>query len=406
MARFRRRSGVPHLVGPAEHQTTIFDRLEVIQRLVEVHDPVRPAVKLLCVVLAMMGLGLLLQASHAATILAPDAFVAEVVEQSLFRILGLTALLVAFRLGPERVRPMLPALVIAAGVMLLLVWMPWIGKPENGSHRWIRVPILGLSFQPSEFARIVMVIWVADRCTRLGDRLHDLRRGLLPILAVCYVFFGLIALETDLGGALLFLICFTCTLWVGGARSGQLAFLVISGCTLVVVFTVINYGYIRNRIAVFLGHEQNAQVSQSVEALGSGGVFGVGLGRGLYRNHGVPYQDSDYVFALVGEELGLFGMLLCLGLSLALVWFAMRFVLSLPDRFSALAAFGLLLSVGMQTIIHMGVVTGLAPPKGMNLPFVSDGGTSLLISTLAVGLALGAACTGPGSSSIPPLPRA
>ncbi|MDP6538475.1 MAG: FtsW/RodA/SpoVE family cell cycle protein [Planctomycetota bacterium] len=401
MARFRRRNGLPRPAGPGEHQVTLFERLDFIPRLVEVHDPVRPAVKLFCVVLAMMGMGLLLQASHAATILAPDAFASEVVEQAVFRILGLVALLVAFRLGPERVRAMLPVLVVVAGVLLLLVWAPWIGKPENGSHRWIRVPVLGLSFQPSEFARIVLVVWVADRCTRLGDRLHDLRRGLLPILAVCYVFFGLIALETDLGGALLCLCCFTPTLWVGGARSGQLASTALIGGATVVVFTVINYGYIRSRIAVFLGHEQNAQVSQSVEALGSGGLFGVGLGRGLYRNHGVPYQDSDYVFALVGEELGLFGMFVCLGLILALVWFSMRFVLSIRDRFAALVAFGLLLSVGLQAMIHMSVVTGLAPPKGMNLPFVSDGGTSLLMSTLAVGLALGAARARPASSPVP-----
>ena len=122
----------------------------------------------------------------------------------------------------------------------------------------------------------------------------------------------------------------------------------------------------------------------------------------MYRNHGVPYQDSDYVFALIGEELGLFGMLVCLGLILAMVWFSMRFVLSLPDRFAALSSFGLLLSVGVQAMIHMGVVTGLAPPKGMNLPFISDGGTSLLISTLAVGLALGAARTRPESLSLSP----
>ena len=378
MARFRRRGGLPAALGPGEQQTTIFDRLEIFPRLVEVHDPVRPAVKLLCAVLAMMGMGLLLQASHAATILPPKAFASEVVEQSVFRILGLAALLFAFRL------------------------VPGIGKPENGSHRWIRVPVLGLSFQPSEFARIVMVVWVADRCTRLGERLHDLRRGLLPILAICYIFFGLIALETDVGGALLFLTCFTATLWVGGARSGQLAVSWLVGGGAAIVLALTNLAYIRSRLAVFFGQEHNAQVSESVEALGSGGLFGVGLGQGMYRNHGVPYQDSDYVFALIGEELGLFGMLVCLGLILAMVWFSMRFVLSLPDRFAALSSFGLLLSVGVQAMIHMGVVTGLAPPKGMNLPFISDGGTSLLISTLAVGLALGAARTRPESLSLSP----
>jgi cell division protein FtsW len=131
-----------------------------------------------------------------------------------------------------------------------------------------------------------------------------------------------------------------------------------------------------------------------MQADARGGLLGVGYGRGLYRNSGVPYQDSDYVFALVGEELGLLGVALTLGLFLALAWYSLRLVLSIPDRFGALAAFGLLLSVCVQAMVHLQVVVGLAPPKGMTLPFVSDGGTSLFISSLAVGLALGAARAG------------
>ena len=109
------------------------------------------------------------------------------------------------------------------------------------------------------------------------------------------------------------------------------------------------------------------------------------------RNDGVPYLESDYVFGLVGEELGLLGMWLVLALLVAFLWFSLRLVLSVPDRYQALAAFGLLVSVGLQAMLHVQVVAGLAPPKGMTLPFVSDGGTSLIVSSLAVGLALGAA---------------
>jgi cell division protein FtsW len=115
------------------------------------------------------------------------------------------------------------------------------------------------------------------------------------------------------------------------------------------------------------------------------------MAQGEFRNVGLPYQNSDYVYSLVGEEFGLLGMLLTTGLVLAFVWFSLRLVLSIKDRFSALAAFGLLLSVGLQAMIHMQVVTELAPPKGMTLPFISHGGTSLIVSALAVGLALGAA---------------
>lgn len=390
MARFRRRAGAVAL-GPSEQQTTIFDRFGSIARLVETPDPARPAAMLLCVCLAMMGLGLLLQASHAATILSPERFAAEVVQQAGLRVLGVLVLLGAWRLGPADLRRVLPVLVVVAGLLLLCVWVPHVGKPENGAHRWIRVPFAGLSFQPSELARVVMVVWVADRCTRLGEELSDLRRGVLPIFFLGFLFFGLIATETDIGGALLFLGCFVSTLWVGGARflhaAGSVA--AIGGAGF--VLAVSSLEYIRGRLAVFFGQAQNEQVSQAIQALGSGKLLGVGVGRGLFRNSGIPYQDSDYVFALVGEELGLFGMLVCLGLIFSFVWFSLRLVLSIPDRFAALAAFGLLLSVSVQAMLHMQVVTGLAPPKGMTLPFISDGGTSLVISSLAVGLALGAA---------------
>ena len=115
----------------------------------------------------------------------------------------------------------------------------------------------------------------------------------------------------------------------------------------------------------------------------------VPTGLGDARNQGVPYLDSDLVFAQVGEELGVLGLVLLVGLYLAFAWYSLRLVLSIPDRYEALAAFGLLLCTALQAMLHMQIVSGLAPPKGMTLPFLSDGGTSLLVSCLAVGLALG-----------------
>lgn len=390
MARFKKRGGEVLSLAPREHQTTIFERLDAFARLAATHDPARPAVKLLCVVIALMGIGLLMQASHAATISEPSDALAELLQQTLFRTLALLVLLSAYRLGPSGIRPFLPALVVLSAVGLLLVFAPIIGKPENGAHRWIRVPLVG-SFQPSELARVVMVVWVADRCTRLGPLLGQLRRGILPVLLTGLFFVAAIGLETDVGGALLFFGCFMSTLWVGGARFLHTAGTAATVGAGAIVLAISKLQYIRSRFAVFLGNAENTQVSLATEALGSGHGLGVGLARGLFRNSGVPYQDSDYVFALVGEELGLIGMALTVGLISAFAWFSLRLVLSIQDRYAALSAFGLLLSVGVQAMLHVQVVTGLAPPKGMTLPFVSDGGTSLVISSLAVGLALGAA---------------
>ncbi len=390
MARFRRRAGEPRGAS-REHQLTIFERLDELTRRAEPADAATPAFKVFCVVLALMALGLVLQASHAATVGEPREFTGELREQTLFRLLGLGALLLGYRLGPQGLRHLLPALAVLAAVLLVCVWIPPLASPENGAHRWIRLWPSQRTIQPSELARVVMVMWAADRCVRLGVRVTDARRGLLPLLATGLFFVALIGLETDLGAALVFLACFLSVTWVGGARlvhaAGSLAG--VGGVALLLAASSLQY--IRGRFAVFMGAAENTQVQQAKAALASGGLWGVGLGQGTARTSGIPYQDSDYVFALVGEELGLVGMIVTIGLLVAFVWFSLRLVLGVRDRYRALAAFGLLLSVGVQAMIHLQVVTGLAPPKGMTLPFLSDGGTSLLVSSLAVGLALGAA---------------
>jgi cell division protein FtsW len=391
MARFRKQNG---LAGGevAEHQTTIFDRLDAFARLAEAPDAMRPAVKVFCVVLAMMGFGLLLQASHAATTITdPGAFRGEVLHQASFRVAAILALLVGFRIGPSGLRPLLPLLVVLCTLMLIGCYIPGINDPRNGSRRWIQVPLIGISIQPSELTRIVLVVWVADRCLRLQDRLKDLRQGVLPILSLGFFFFALIGFETDLGGALVFLTVFLSTWFVGGARLAHFTGSIASLGGAALLLAISSVEYIRNRMDVWFGASKNAQVEDSLRALGSGEYFGVGMAQGEFRNVGLPYQNSDYVYSLVGEEFGLLGILLTTGLVLAFVWFSLRLVLSIKDRFSALAAFGLLLSVGLQAMIHMQVVTELAPPKGMTLPFISHGGTSLIVSALAVGLALGAA---------------
>lgn len=395
MARFK--GGVtlePGVAAPREHQGTFFERLEGLTRRVEGGDPVRAAVAVFSIVLVLMAVGLLVQASHAATTIYAShnpGYAQEVVGQAGYRILGLVVLLLAFRIGPRGLRAFLPLLVVLSTVSLILVFVPGFGAIRNGAHRWISIPGLGFSFQPSELARIVMVLWVADRCIRLGPKVRHIRSGVVPMLLTGLFVFGLILVETDVGGAMLFLICFLCTMWVGGARPVHVAssLLVIGGGALLVA--VSSVPYVRGRVDMWLGQASNSQVSDTLSAMASGDLWGVGLGQGLFRNDGVPYLDSDYAFALVGEELGFVGCAILLGLLLAFTWYSLKLVLSVRDPYCALAAFGLLTSVALQAMLHVQVVTGLAPPKGMTLPFISDGGTSLVVSSLAVGLALGAA---------------
>jgi len=373
---------------PAPGQLTIKGFLDDVARRAVQNDPMKPAVRLFLVVLALMGVGLVVQASALATTREPAVFRAELIAQVAFRLAGIAVMVVAFRVGPSGLRRWLGHLALICIVLLVMVYTSR-GVVLNGARRW--VDLGPLTFQPSELARIVLLMWIAHRCIKLGDLVVDLRRGILPILGLVATFTLLVARQTDFGGAMLMFFCALMVMWVGGARLMPIATLAASviggGLALAVAFVP----YMRSRISMFLGHQHNAQLEDTVLAMSKGGAFGEGLTHGASRNAGVPYLESDCVFGLVGEELGLVGMLLVLGLLVAFLWFAGRLVLSVRDRYETLVSFGLLVSVALQAMLHVQVVAGLAPPKGMTLPFISDGGTSLLVSSLAVGLALGAA---------------
>lgn len=393
MARFRSTTsgslaGSGRRAAPREHQGTIFERLDELTRRAGTGDPVPAATRVFFCVLGLMGIGFLVQLSHSSTTIQPDQFMGRLGGLLQFRLLGLLALVAAFHVGPARLRHLLPLLTLLCIGLLIAVYLPGINAEANGSRRWVRLPFLGLTLQPSEVARVVMILWVADRCVQLGPRVQEMRRY-LPMLGFGLVLFAAILGQPDLGGGMLFLLCFVCTMWVGGARPAHVAGSLgaAGGGALLVGFSA--FAYTRERIAVWLGESSNDQVSRTAEAMASGDLLGVGLTHGGWRNHGLQYMQNDYAFSLVGEELGLVGVLVVIGLLLAFAWNALKLVLSIPDRFNALVAFGLLISVALQAMLHIQVVTGLAPPKGINLPFISDGGSSLVASCLAVGLALG-----------------
>ncbi len=352
--------------------------------------PAGPRNALLCTTLALVGFGMLIQLSHAATTLPAEAYRSEMAQQVLFRLIGIGLLIAGMALGPRRIERVIPAATVGAFALLVLCFVPGFEQPLNGSHRWIKIFGKGPSIQSSEIARVILVLWVARRCALLEDGLGDLRRGFIPALAVGLVAAFLIFREPDLGGALLFLMCFGATLYVGGARVRHVG-LVGAVAAILLLAALQFFGHVRERFAVWAGEATNSQVTRAAEAMASGDMFGVGYTHGGFRNAGLQYMQTDYAFAFVGEEFGLFGGCVVVGLFAAFVWHSLRLILCIKDRFAALAAFGLTTSVSLQALIHLQVVTGLAPPKGMALPFLSDGGSALLAACLAVGLALGAA---------------
>ena len=364
----------------------LFERLDAVARP---KDPERPVQGLFVTVLFLLAFGLIVQIGHAATVRSGAGFQAEVLEQLGIRMLGIVALLVGVRVGPVGIRRWIPFAAVVALILLVLCYVPKVGLAINGSKRWVALgPI---TFQPSELARIVVVLWVANHCVLYGERLRLLLRSVLPILAWTLVYFLLIYFERDVGGAILLLACVLSTLWVGGARTGHVSAFLILTVPAALVWGLMTAPHVRHRILTFLGEAQNDQVTETTQAVADGGLLGVGYTHGVTRVKNVPHLESDFVLAQVGEEFGWFGMALVVLLFASFAWFALQLVLSIRDRFSALCAFGLCVSIALQALIHIEVVAGLGPPKGMPLPFVSNGGSSLLVSCLAIGLALGAA---------------
>ena len=392
MARFRRRKGD---VAPVEKEiqhdflSSMREGFAGLAQRAIGPDPAKPAFVVLCSTLALFGFGFLLQASHAATTASYEGYQAELIEQARFRSAALICLLMGARLGPQGLRRLVPHVFVVSVALLIAVWIPGLAKPENGAHRWVK--IMGFSVQPSEIVRISLILWTADRCARLGDRLMDSWKTILPVFLTGLLTCLLVFFEPDLGGSFILMMCFFLTLFVGGAPAKKTIYpfgiLLASG----IFIAVSTQQYVRDRIAILFGSGGNEQVSDAAQAMWSGGVFGQGLGQGLSRRSNLLYQDSDFVFSLIGEELGAVGMIIVIGLFVSIAWFGLKMVLAIPDRFRAITSFGLLLSVLLPALIHMMVAVGLSPPKGMTLPFISDGGTSLIMSSLACGLALGAA---------------
>jgi len=388
-------------MGPlADRFGSLVSRLEAAGERARNTHPAGPRNALLCTVLALLAFGMIIQLSHAATTLPASAFHAEMREQIIFRLLGVGLLIGGMALGPRRIEPLIPAATVLSLVGLVLVYVPHFAEPINGAHRWIRVFGRGPSIQPSEISRVVFVLWVARRCALLEHEVTSMRRGFAPTIGLGLLAAALIFKEPDLGGALLFMLCFGTTLFVGGARLQHVALVGAIGASAILLAASI-FSHVAERFAVWTGDSTNDQVTRAAEAMASGDVLGVGFAQGGFRNAGLQYMQTDYALALVGEEFGLVGIFVVVGLFCTFLWHALRLVLSIHDRFAALVAFGLTISVAFQAMVHLQVVTGLAPPKGMALPFLSDGGSSLLASCLAVGLALGAARSARLTTALP-----
>ncbi len=275
-------------------------------------------------------------------------------------------------------------------VLLLMVLVPSLGVVAKGARRWLRLgPI---SIQPAEMVKLITVIYLAAYLTRKEDGITIFRSGLLPALVVVGLLSGLVLLEPDLGTVVVMGLVTCGLLFLGGARLAHL--MALSLCAVPAVLAlVLGSSYRRQRLLTFLAPWKDAsdagfQITQSFLAFGSGGPFGVGLGEGKQKLFFLPEAHTDFVLALVGEELGLVGTGVIVLLFALFVVRGFQIAARARVPFGRYLGMGITLLIGIQALVNACVVTGLVPTKGLTLPFVSYGGSSLVVSLLGVGILL------------------
>jgi cell division protein FtsW len=346
---------------------------------------------LFAVTIALLGLGLVMVWS------ASSAHAQEVhgnayhflVRQVLWAVLGLTAMVAAMRIDYRKLRqPAVVYGVVIASTLLLIVVL--FLKPVNDAHRWIR---LGeLSFQPAELAKLALVLFLAYHLERKQDRVNDFLPSLFPALLLLGWFAFLVLIQPDLGSAATLVLIGCVMLLLAGVRLRHFVALAIPAL-LVAYQAVMLAPYRRDRIEAFLNPWSDArgsgyQIIQSMIAVGTGGFTGVGLMEGRQKLFYLPYPYSDFIYAVIGEELGLLGALAVVAAFVFFLWRGLRAAWRAPDAFGFYLASGLTLAVVLQALINMSVVLGLLPTKGIPLPFISAGGSSLVLTLLGVGLVL------------------
>ncbi len=317
--------------------------------------------------------------------------------QSLWLLLGLMALHWVAQRDYNMWKTLAPYGLVLTFVLLILVLIPFLGTQVNGARRWLRVA--GFSIQPGEIAKLSIVLYLASFLVRKEQALVFFSRGVLAPMAVVGTFAGLLLLEPDMGTAVVLTLLLFGLLFLGGTRIPHL--LVMAVCLLAVAYALIMQSdYRRRRLLNFLDPWQDPtdagfQLTQSFVALGNGGLFGVGLGEGRQKLFFLPEAHADFVLALVGEELGFLGTGLLIGLFAVLIVKGFKIAGRAPDAFGRHLAGGVTLLVGIQVLINMSVVSGLLPTKGLTLPFVSYGGSSLIVSLVAIGILLSISRAGP-----------
>jgi cell division protein FtsW len=308
--------------------------------------------------------------------------------QAIYFVLGMALMLVISRIDYHKWEKL--RVVGLAGVIVLMLAVVFFGEERNGATRWLEIG--GFSFQPSELAKFVLILYMSAFMAKRPHLMSSFSRGLMPMLMIIGVMSGILLLQKNMSMMVIVMITGIIMLYLGGAQIKHL--LLLAGIAVpVLVIAVLSEDYRVSRVLMFLdpwNSDQTGayQLRQSLLALGSGGLFGQGLNFSRQKLLFLPYGESDFIFSIIGEELGFMGGLAVIGMYAFVVYRGVRVAMRCKDRFGSLMAAGITAVLGIQAAVNIAVATSSVPPTGQTLPFISAGGTSLVIFLSAIGILL------------------
>ena len=313
-----------------------------------------------------------------------------------FLVLGFGATAGVMMFDYRKIQPYARRILFVSIVLLILVLIPHIGKESYGARRWFKLGMF--HFQPSELAKLAVIIFTADFLARKQEMIKSFKRGFVPPVVLMGLVCALTVKQPDLGTTVEIAVVVLVMMLVAGSRLSHMGAIALTGM-MGVVYLIIKAPYRMARIIAFLDPWQDAQgigfqLTQSQMALGSGGVFGVGLGHSQQKLFYLPAAHTDFILSIIGEELGLIGTLAVIMLFILFIWIGTRIIRQTHDAFGYFLSIGIVMMLGLQAMVNVGVSIGAFPTKGLPLPFISYGGSALIFHLIAIGLLLNIAKTG------------
>lgn len=346
----------------------------------------------LILVFCLLGFGLVMvcSASYVSAYYRYGDSFYFIKRQAIWALVGIAAMFFFAFVDYRRIKKYVHVILIIALVMVILVLIPKIGIDVNGARRWLGIGPVRV--QPSEIAKLAVIVFLASYISANQEKMGKFKQGLLPALAVLMVFVGLVLVETHFSGAILIMSVGVIMLFIGGASIKTLGGFGLAGVS-GLAFLILCTDYATSRVTTWLHPFDDPkgsgfQVVQSLYAIGSGGLLGLGLGQSRQKHLYIPEPQNDYIFSITCEELGFIGALVVILLFVLLIWRGFTIAFHTQDVFGSMLVIGITSHVAVQTILNIAVVTNAIPSTGIGLPFFSYGGTALSILMVEMGIVL------------------